>query len=57
VGAGHRLTTRSRNIDIANKGRAGESETIRIGNNDVQTATLIAGISRTTLAERPSRWL
>ena len=43
-GAGRNLTTGSDNVDIANAGRAGESRTIRIGDND-QTATFIAGIS------------
>jgi hypothetical protein len=47
-GAGKNLTTGSNNVDIANAGRAEESRTIRIGDND-QTATFIAGISGNTL--------
>ncbi len=47
-GAGQNLTTGSNNVEIANAGKAGESRTIRIGDND-QTATFIAGISGNTL--------
>jgi len=43
-GAGLFLTTGSNNIDIANGGVAGESNTIRIGTEGGQTATFIAGI-------------
>ena len=46
--AGQNLTTGSQNIDIANAGKAGESGTIRIG-NDHQTATFIAGIRGTNV--------
>jgi hypothetical protein len=48
--AGKKLTTGSNNIDIANVGKAGEAGTIRIGNNDRQTATFIGGISGTSLS-------
>ncbi|MGD0949788.1 MAG: tail fiber domain-containing protein, partial [Candidatus Binatia bacterium] len=41
-GAGASLTTGNYNIDIGSSGKAGESNTIRIGAN--QTATYIAGI-------------
>jgi hypothetical protein len=47
--AGQYLTTGSNNIDIGNSGLAGESATIRIGASGSQTATYIAGISRTPL--------
>ena len=47
--AGQNLTTGSDNVDIANAGKAGESGTIRIGTNNKQTATYIAGISGMTL--------
>jgi hypothetical protein len=43
--AGSNLTTGSENIDIGNLGVAGESNTIRIGDQAVQTATFIAGIT------------
>ncbi|MGD0950254.1 MAG: tail fiber domain-containing protein, partial [Candidatus Binatia bacterium] len=42
-GAGASLTTGNYNIDIGSSGKAGESNTIRIGAN--QTATYIAGIN------------
>jgi hypothetical protein len=42
--AGQDLTTGSHNIDIANKGVAAESGTIRIGTGAFQKATFIAGI-------------
>ena len=44
-GAGGFLTTGSNNIEIGNIGAASDSNTIRIGNSSVQTATFIAGIS------------
>ena len=44
-GAGAVLTIGSDNIDIGNPGTPGESSTIRIGIQDFQTATYIAGIS------------
>jgi hypothetical protein len=44
-GGGGSLTTGSNNIDIANSGVAGESSTIRIGDQANQTATFIAGIN------------
>ena len=49
--AGHELTTGNNNIDIGNNvlGVAGESNTIRIGDNDI-TDTFIRGISGTTIA-------
>jgi Chaperone of endosialidase len=43
-GAGRFLTTGSHNIDIGNLGVAGESNTIRIGNQGTQTGAFIAGI-------------
>ena len=48
--AGLNLTTGSNNIDIGNKGKAGESNYIRIGTKGTQTHTLIAGISGVTVA-------
>jgi hypothetical protein len=42
--AGTNLTTGDSNIDIGNPGVAGESNTIRIGNDVVHTDTFIAGI-------------
>jgi Chaperone of endosialidase len=45
--AGSLLTTGNFNIDIGNPGLAGESSTIRIGNN-LQTRTFIAGIRGVT---------
>jgi len=47
--AGSNLTTGSSNIDIGASGSAGESNTIRIGKNSVQTKTFIAGISGASL--------
>jgi hypothetical protein len=44
LGAGFSLTTGDNNIDIGNGGVAGESNTIRIGTQETQTATFIAGI-------------
>ena len=47
--AGNELTTGNNNIDIGNRGVAGESDTIRIGDpTDAQTRTFIAGISGAT---------
>jgi hypothetical protein len=43
--AGSNLTTGNNNIDIGNLGVAGEANTIRIGTQETQTATYIAGIS------------
>jgi hypothetical protein len=43
--AGFRLTTGDDNIDIGNSGVAGEANTIRIGDDNHQDATYIAGIS------------
>ena len=43
--AGSNLTTGNSNIDIGSLGLAGESNTIRIGNTETQTATFIAGIT------------
>jgi len=48
--AGTNLTTGSNNIDIGNKGKAGESQYIRIGTKGTHTHTLIAGISGATVA-------
>ena len=44
------LTTGSGNIDIGNRGVAGESRNIRIGTKGSQTNTFIAGISGVTVA-------
>jgi hypothetical protein len=48
-GAGSNLTTGDNNIDIGNEGVAGEANTIRIGTQETQTATFIAGISGTPI--------
>jgi hypothetical protein len=48
-GAGRSLTTGSDNIEIANPGMAGESSTIRVGQEGTQTAAFIAGVSHTHL--------
>jgi len=45
VSAGYNLTTDSNDIDIGNKGVAGESGTIRLGTPATHAATYIAGIS------------
>ena len=50
LNAGYNLTTGNNNIDIGNRGVAGESNTIRIGGDNgagygSQTATFIAGIN------------
>jgi len=46
--AGSNLTTGNNNIDIGTFGVAGESNTIRIGNQGTHTATFIAGIRGVT---------
>ncbi len=46
--AGFNLDTGDNNIDIGNQGVAGESNSIRIGDTALQTATFIAGIRGTT---------
>jgi trimeric autotransporter adhesin len=43
--AGANLTTGDNNIDIGNAGGSGESNTIRIGTQNTQTAAFMAGIS------------
>ena len=43
--AGVQLSTGNDNIDIGNRGVPAESDTIRIGDPSIQTATYIAGIS------------
>lgn len=48
--AGISLTTGNNNIDIGSDGNAGEGNTIRIGNQGMQTKTFIAGISGATAA-------
>jgi hypothetical protein len=48
--AGGNLTTGSNNIDIANRGVAGEADTIRIGTRERHTNTFIAGINGVTVA-------
>ena len=50
VNAGINLTIGDNNIDIANPGVTGESDTIRIGRQGIQTRTFIAGISGTTVS-------
>ena len=47
--AGVNLTTGSNDIDIGNVGAAGESNTIRIGTQGIQTATYVAGIYGATI--------
>ena len=47
--AGRNLTAGSNNIDIGNQGIAGESQTIRIGEQANQMATFIAGIYGATV--------
>ena len=47
--AGFLLTTGFSNIDIGNSGAAGDSNTIHIGTQGTQTATLIAGIYGTPI--------
>jgi uncharacterized coiled-coil protein SlyX len=47
--AGVKLTTGNNNIDIGNPGRAGESNTIRIGARKTHNNTFIAGISGRTV--------
>jgi len=46
--AGSNLTAGNSNIDIGNSGVAGEGDTIRIGQQGIQTATFIAGIRGVT---------
>jgi hypothetical protein len=48
--AGSNLTTGDKNIDILNPGIADESETIRIGVQNIQTRTFIAGIFGTNVS-------
>jgi trimeric autotransporter adhesin len=45
ISAGSSITTGSNNIVIANRGTAGQSNTIEIGVQGTQTSTFIAGIS------------
>src|SRR6516165_1334221 len=45
--AGNNIVTGSNNIDIGGSGPGDESNTIRIGHNNTQSATYIAGISGT----------
>jgi hypothetical protein len=49
AGAGDLLTTGISNIDIDNMGVAGESGTIRIGQNQFHSATYLAGIAGQTV--------
>jgi Chaperone of endosialidase len=49
--AGYNLTTGSNNIDIGNQGVAGDNGTIKIGIQNLQTATYIAGIYGGTAAD------
>jgi hypothetical protein len=46
--AGSNITTGSNNIDIGNNPPGNESNTIRIGNTSVQTATFLAGVNGAT---------
>jgi hypothetical protein len=48
--AGQNIASGSNNIDIGNNAPGNESNTIRIGNTSVQTATFIAGINGATSA-------
>lgn len=43
-GAGDNLDTGNNNIDIGNEGNSGESNTIRIGDQTIHSATFVAGI-------------
>ena len=55
--AGQNITTGSRNIDIsasAPPGSAGESDTIRIGQQGVQTSAFLGGVSGTNIGPNPS---
>jgi hypothetical protein len=47
--AGANLTTGGNNIDIGNRGVAGEANTIRIGTQGTQSTTFMAGISGATV--------
>jgi len=49
--AGVNLTTGDLNTDIGNTGLAGESRTIRIGSQEVQTATYVGGIFNATIPD------
>ena len=49
--AGGNLTTGDNNIDIGATGVAGESNTIRLGEQSTQTATYVAGISGATVPD------
>ena len=51
--AGFDLTTGNFNIDIGNRGFAGEANTIRIGTVGIHSATFIAGISVATVIGNP----
>ena len=51
--AGLNLNTGSNNIDIGNEGLAGEFDTIRIGKQETQTRTFIAGIAGAAINGRP----
>src|SRR6185312_14569565 len=50
INAGGDLTTGNGNIDIGNRGIAGESRNIRIGTKGAQTNTFIVGISGVAVA-------
>jgi hypothetical protein len=47
--AGINLTTGNNNIDIGSQGKAGEADTIRLGDRALHTATYIAGINGATV--------
>jgi hypothetical protein len=49
-GAGYNLTTGDYNIDIGNVGVAGEANTIRIGDDNHQGATFLAGVYGVSVA-------
>jgi hypothetical protein len=48
--AGNKIVTGSNNINIGGSGPSDGSNTIRIGHNNTQSATFIAGISGTTIS-------
>jgi Chaperone of endosialidase len=53
-GGGNSLTTGGNNVDISNPGVAGESNTIRVGQQGTQTATYLAGVSGSNIGANPS---
>jgi trimeric autotransporter adhesin len=51
AGAGMKLRRGSNNIDIGNQGNLGDSNTMRIGTEGLQTTTYIAGVSGSIVAD------